>query len=334
MKDVAVLAGVSVATVSRVVNGDDVRPDLAARVADAIGVLGYRRDLTARNLRRADRHSASIGLVFEDVSNPFFSSVQRGIEDEAGARETLAFAGSCDEDPARERWLVEAFAARGVDGLVVVPCSGDHSYFQREIHNGTAVVFVDRPPRFLDADAVLSDNVGGAKEAVAHLLAAGHRRIAFLGDRAEIFTAEERRRGYRAALAEAGMTPDPSLERMGLADSETAHAAALDLLTAPDPPTAIFAGQNLIAIGALRALRRLGRQHEIALVGFDDLLLGDLLDPGITVIAQDPYTLGRRAAELLFSRMDGHEGPGRTVVLPTRLIPRGSGEIAPLMSNR
>jgi LacI family transcriptional regulator len=329
MKDVAGLAGVSVATVSRVVNGDDVRPDLAARVADAIDVLGYRRDLTARNLRRADRHSASIGLVFEDVSNPFFSSVQRGIEDVAGARGTLAFAGSCDEEPERERWLVEAFAARGVDGLVVVPCSGDHSYFQREIRNGTAVVFVDRPPRFLDADAVVSYNAGGAKEGVAHLVAAGHRRIAFLGDRPEIFTAEDRRRGYRTALAEAGVSPDPSLERMGLADSETAQAAALDLLTAKERPTAIFAGQNLIAIGAVRALRMLGRQHEIALVGFDDVMLGDLLDPGITVIAQDPYALGRQAAELLFSRMDGHEGPGRSVVLPTRLVARGSGEIAP-----
>jgi LacI family transcriptional regulator len=161
-------------------------------------------------------------------------------------------------------------------------------------------------------------------------LAAGHRRIAFLGDRSEIFTAEERRSGYRAALAEAGVSVDPSLERMGLADSETAHAAALDLLTANERPTAIFAGQNLIAVGAIRALRRLGCQHEIALIGFDDLMLADLLDPGITVIAQDPYALGRQAAELLFSRMDGHEGPGRSVVLPTRLIPRGSGEIPPL----
>jgi len=329
MKDVAGLARVSVATVSRVVNGDEVRPDLAARVADAIDVLGYRRDLTASNLRRADRYSATIGLVFEDVSNPFFSSVQRGIEDVARTRGTHAFAGSCDEDPERERGLVEAFGARGVDGLVMVPCSRDHSYLQRELRNRSGVVFVDRPPRFLDADAVLSDNAGGAETAVAHLVSAGHRSIAFLGDRPEIFTAEERRRGYRTALAEAGLSVVASHERMGLDGSDAACAAALDVLTAPDPPTAIFAGQNLITVGAVRALRQLGRQHEVALVGFDEVPLGDLLDPGITVVAQDPYALGRDAAELLFERMDGHEGPGRTVVLPTRLIPRGSGETAP-----
>jgi LacI family transcriptional regulator len=191
------------------------------------------------------------------------------------------------------------------------------------------VVFVDRPPRFLDADAVLSDNAGGAQAAVAHLVSAGHRSIAFLGDRPEIFTAEERRRGYRTALADAGLSVVASHERMGLDGSDAACAAALDVLTAPDPPTAIFAGQNLVTVGVVRALRQLGRQHEVALVGFDDVPLGDLLDPGITVVAQDPYALGRDAAELLFERMDGREGPGRTVVLSTRLIPRGSGEIAP-----
>src|SRR5688500_3586350 len=123
MKDVAGVAGVSLATVSRVVNGrDDVRADLAARVHDAIEVLGYRRDLTASTLRRADRLSASIGLVFEDVSNPFFSAVQRGIEDIARAHGTLTFAASSDEDPDRERELAAAFAGRGVDGLVIVPC--------------------------------------------------------------------------------------------------------------------------------------------------------------------------------------------------------------------
>jgi len=329
MKDVAGLARVSVATVSRVVNGEDVRSDLAARVSDAIDVLGYRRDFTASTLRRADRHSASIGLVFEDVSNPFFSSVHRGIEDVARTHGTLTFAGSSDEDPDRERELVEAFGSRGVDGLVIVPCTNDHSYLQRERRGGTALVFVDRPPRFIDADAVLTDNVGGARAGVEHLIAGGHRRIGFLGDRPAIFTAQERLRGYLAALTAAGLAEDLELVRLGLVDSDAAGAAAKELLLASDPPSAIFAGQNLITVGAVRALRELGRQHEVAIVGFDDVVLGDIVDPGISVVMQDPYALGREAAKLLFAQVAGYRGEGRRIELPTRLVPRGSGELAP-----
>jgi LacI family transcriptional regulator len=329
MKDVAGLARVSVATVSRVVNGEEVRSDLAARVTDAIAVLGYRRDLTASTLRRTDRHSASIGVVIEDVSNPFFSAVHRGLEEVARSHGTLTFVGSSDDDPDRERELVEAFGARGVDGLVVVPCTTDQSYLQRERRTGTALVFVDRPPRFIDADAVVSDNAGGARTGVEHLIAGGHRRIAFLGDRPTIFTAQERLRGYRAALAAAGIAADPGLERLGLTESGAAAAAATELLLGSDGPSAIFAGQNLITVGVVRALRELGRQHQVAVVGFDDVVLGDMLEPGISVVMQDPYALGREAAELLFSQRDGYRGEGRHIELPTRLVPRGSGEIAP-----
>ena len=162
------------------------RPDLAERVHKAVELLGYRRDLTASTLRRADRQSASIGLIIEDVSNPFFSAVHRGVEDVARPRGVLTFVGSSDEDPTRERELAEAFAARGVDGLVIVPCARDQSYLLRDHQAGTALVFVDRPPRFMPGDAVVSDNVGGAREAVEHLIAAGHRRIAFLGDRLSV----------------------------------------------------------------------------------------------------------------------------------------------------
>ncbi len=201
MKEVARVADVSLATVSRVISGsEEVRPDLAERVHKAVELLGYRRDLTASTLRRADRQSSSIGLIIEDVSNPFFSAVHRGVEDVARQHGVLTFVGSSDEDPARERELAEAFGARGVDGLVIVPCASDQSYLRRDHQAGIALVFVDRPPRFLPGDAVVSDNVGGAREAVAHLIAAGHRRIAFLGDRLSVATAVERRQGYHEAL--------------------------------------------------------------------------------------------------------------------------------------
>jgi LacI family transcriptional regulator len=330
MKDVASLAGVSLSTVSRVVSGNaDVRPDLSRRVEDAVAVLGYRRDLTASTLRRTDRLSSTIGLIIEDVANPFFSAVHRGVEDVARARGVLTFAGSSDEDPERERELAEAFAARGVDGLVIVPCSSDQGYLRRDRDAGTALVFVDRPPRFIDADAVVTDNVGGAQAAVTHLLEAGHRRIGFLGDRPQVFTAAERLRGYRAALAAAGVDEDPALERLGLVDSAAGEAAARELLGASEPPTALFTAQNLITIGAMRALRDAELEHEVALVSFDDVMLADMVVPSVTVVAQDPYALGQQAAELLFSRLSGFDGESRHVVVPVRLVARGSGEIAP-----
>src|SRR4051794_4688993 len=277
MKEVARVADVSLATVSRVINGTgEVRPDLAARVHDAVKTLGYRRDVTASTLRRADRQSASIGLIIGDVSNPFFAAVHRGVEDVARRHGVLTFVGSSDEIEQRERDLAEAFSARGVDGLAIVPCASDQSYLIPDQKAGIALVFVDRPPQFLRGDAVTSDNRGGARAAVEHLITAGHRRIAFLGDRPTIFTAAERLAGYRDALAAAGIEQSSALERLGLTDSHLARQAALELFGAPDPPTALFPSQTLVTIGAILALQAVGRQREVALVGFDDVVLGDL----------------------------------------------------------
>jgi LacI family transcriptional regulator len=330
MKEVATLAGVSLATVSRVINTEgSVRPDLADRVHEAIALLGYRRDLTATNLRRADRHSASIGLVFDDVANPFHAAVLRGVETVARTRGVLPLVGSSDEDAARERELAEAFLSRRVDGLIVVPSGVDHSYLRADREAGVALVFVDRPPAFIDADCVLSDNAGGALAATEHLIAAGHRRIAFLGDQRRIFTALERFHGYREALARQGIPFDDALVRMELHDSAAASAATADVLELADPPTAVFTAQNLITIGAVQRLRALGLHRRIALVGFDDLPLADAVEPGLTVVAQNPVEIGRLTAELLFARLDGNGVPTRRLVVPTTLIERGSGELTP-----
>jgi LacI family transcriptional regulator len=320
MKDVATLAGVSLSTVSRVVNGDPGRPDLAKRVLDAVEMLGYERDLTASTLRRADRSSGSIGLLLSDVGNPFFASVLRGIEDMARTRSSMTIVASSDEDPDRERALAATLTARRVDGLIIVPTGADNSYLQgRRAH--VPLVFIDRPPRYLDADAVLSDNYGGARMAAEHLRRFGHTRIAFLGDRHTLHTAVERRRGYESCVA------DP-LVRTDLDTASSAEAATHELLD-EHAPTALLTGQNLITIGAARALRQRGEQHRIALVGFDDVPLADLLDPGITVVAQQPVELGRQAASRLFARIDGDAGPSQSVTIATQLVERGSGEIRP-----
>jgi LacI family transcriptional regulator, galactose operon repressor len=330
MREVAAVADVSLSTVSRVVNGGaGVREDLADRVRGAVEMLGYRHNLTASTLRRADRLSATIGLIVEDVSNPFFGSVHRGIEDVARERRVLTMVGSSDEDPDRERELADAFMARGVDGLIVASAVADNAYLLRERAAGLALAFVDRPPRFIDADAVVSDNVGGARAAVEHLIAAGHRRIAFLGDRPDVFTASERLRGYREALAKHDIPEDLSLVRHPRFRGVDAYETTSELLSGKNPPTALFAGQNLISMGAVRAVHAAGVQHTVAMVSFDDIPLADALNPGVTVVAQDPAALGREAAELLFDRLDGYDGATRQIVVPTRLIQRGSGELPP-----
>jgi LacI family transcriptional regulator len=330
MLDVAALAGVGLKTVSRVVNAEPgVSPALEAKVKRAIEQLNYRRDANASMLRRLGGKTQTIGLVLEDVSNPFSSALHRAIEDSARARNVLVFAGSCDEDGLREREIIGSFRDRRVDGIIVVPASSDHTFLYEEQRAGTALVFVDRPAAHLDADSVASDNVKGSVAAVEHLLAHGHRRIAFLGDLPSIWTAEERLRGYTQAITQAGIHYDDGLIRTGLRGSDAALHAVDELLALPHPPTAIFTSQNLLTIGGIRALRNAGLQHRIALIGFDDVALADIVEPGLSVVAQDPQAIGHAAADLLFRRMEGDTSPSVHHVVPVELIARGSGEIEP-----
>lgn len=330
IRDVAALAGVSLKTVSRVINGEPgVSEQLVARVRAAADRLDFRPNLAASNLRRGDGKTATIGILLENVSNPFSAAVHGAIEAVARARGVAVFAASVDEDPDRERALVEAFVARRVDGLVIVPSGGDQSYLLNEMRAGLSLVFVDRPPAYLDADVVVAANRIGAEDAVMHLTAHGHRRIAYLGDMLVISTARERHSGYEAALRDAGIQVDPTLVRHDLHSSDRAETAMAELLEQAEPPTAIFASQNLVTIGVIRALRSAGRQQDVALVGFDEVPLADLLEPGVTVVAQDVGEIGRGAAEQLFRRLDGDRSPTVRRIVPTRLIQRGSGEIAP-----
>ena len=328
MREVAALAGVSLKTVSRVVNGvSTVDPVLVARVRDAAVKLGFRPNLTASSLRRSDRRTATIGMLVEDAANPFSAALMRTVENVARDRGVLVLFSSLDEDAARERELAGALLDRRVDGLLIVPAGRDHSYLIKERAAGTCVVFADREPRQLDADAVVSDNAAGAMRAVNHLLESGHRRIAYLGDRPSIATAAQRMSGYHQALERARLPVDERIVWHEAGSEEAAIEATTHMLRLADPPTALFTGQNLVTIGASRALRLLDLQDQVAMVGFDDFPLADMLRPGVTVIAQDIATIGKLAAEILFRRLDGDNSPASTHVVPTRLVPRGSGEI-------
>ncbi|MCC5036833.1 LacI family transcriptional regulator [Streptomyces sp. WAC 00631] len=326
MKDVAARAGVGLKTVSRVVNGEPgVTPDTVQRVQNAIEALGFRRNDSARILRKG--RTASIGLVLEDLADPFYGPLSRAVEEAARAHGALLIHGSSAEAPERERELVLAFCARRVDGLIVVPASDDHRYLEPEIAAGIATVFVDRPPGLIGADVVLTDSYAGAREGVAHLIAHGHRRIGFIGDLPRIHTARERLRGYRAAMAGAGLPVDEAWVSLGPTDPARVRAAARAMLDGARPVTALFSANNRVTVTAVRELS--GRTRPVALVGFDDFELADLLDPGVTVIAQDAAQLGRTAADRLFRRLDGADDPPEVTTLPTRLIPRGSGELPP-----
>jgi LacI family transcriptional regulator len=298
-----------------------VHADTADRVLAAIERLGFRRNVGALNLRRGSS-TGTIGLVLEDVANPFYSGLTRAAEEVARRFGRQVLTGSSDEDAGRERELAIEFCARRVDGLIIVPAGRQHGYLLPEIASGMPVVFVDRPPGDVLADTVLVDNVAGAARAVTHLAAHGHRRIAFLGDAPAIFTATQRLAGFREGCATAGIPFDESLVAMGPHTRETV-AEALRTLDA----TAVVTGNNRITVLALRALATAPTRP--ALVGFDDFELADLLDPPVTVVSLDPAELGKAAAELLFARLDGDREPPRRIVLPARLTARGSGETRP-----
>ncbi|TQN44564.1 LacI family transcriptional regulator [Humibacillus xanthopallidus] len=331
MKDVAALSGVSLKTVSRVVNREaGVSPEVRERVERAVARLDYSHNVHASNLRRSSGRTGTVGALLQDISNSFSASLLRSLEDVARDQRTAVLASSLDEEPEREIALVRGLVARRVDGLVLMPATARQEYLLPELRAGLPTVFVDRLPRGVDADSVTVDNLAGSRHAVRHLVSHGHRRIVALGDLRTIQTAELRLQGYREEMQAAGLG-DEILERADLRTPEAAEAAVRQLFrTGTGPrPTAIFAGRNDLAVGAVRALRALGLVHRVALVGFDDFPLADLLDPGLTVMRQNVGQIGSEVGRLLFARIDGDAAPPRRVVIEPTLIPRGSGEIPP-----
>lgn len=323
LKDVAARAGVSAMTVSRVVNGEPgVGPETAARVERAIRELGYQRDAVASQLRRKGQLAQTIGLLVDNVADPFMAAFASAVEDVARQRGNVVLIGSSRDDLRREREVIAAFTARRVDGLIIIPVEGSHRFLHAALATGTRVVCADRRAPGLDVDTVIVDNRDASRDAVARLIAHGHRRIAYLGDRKEIWTMAERFAGYAEALSAAGIPADPALVRHGLRLADDAADAVRGLLEQPDPPTAVFASNDIVAMGVLETL-----PPTIAMIGFGDFVLAARLNPPVSVVYQDPVAIGTTAAHLLFARVYGDTSPPRTVVLPTHMITRGSGEL-------
>ncbi|HLM22997.1 MAG TPA: LacI family DNA-binding transcriptional regulator [Propionibacteriaceae bacterium] len=329
IRDVAALAGVGTKTVSRVINDEaNVSPQTRARVQRAVLALNFKPNQGAGSLRRSDRKTLTLGLLLDAVDNPFSALINRAVESVAYLRDTAVLAASSDNDPERERIMVDAFARRRVDGLILNTVTEDQGYLQAEREQGTPLVFVDRPPTGLVADAVITNNYEAAIDATQHLVSHGHRHIAHVGDESATSTAWARLRGFSDAVAQAGLT-NTSRQVNGLRSEHESYAAVHGLMQLDNPPTAVFTSHYLLTLGAIRALHDLQLEERTALIGFDDIVLADLVRPAITVMAQDPTRLGTLAAERIFARLDGDTSPVQTVVVPAKLIARGSGEIPP-----
>jgi len=320
LRQVAALSGVSLKTASRALNGEPyVSAVTADRVRAAAAQLGFRRNAIARDLRAGSR-SPLVGLIISDLGNPFFSRVARGAERRLRAAGLQLVSASSEEDPDLEQALIGEMVERRVSALLVVTSAEEHAFLDAERRHGVPVVFLDREPADIVADSVVLDNRGGMRRAVEHLLARGHRRIALIGDLRRLVTQRERAAAFEAAMSAAGQPVWAQYQRPDCHDAATAEQAVHDVLAQRPPPTALITTNNLITIGALRALR--GLAEPPALVGFDDFDLADVV--GVTVVAHDPERMGEVGAEQILARLGGADGPSRRVLLPTELVERGS----------
>jgi LacI family transcriptional regulator, galactose operon repressor len=315
MRDVAEYAGVSPMTVSRTLRDDPVvTAENRRKVHEAVAALGYRRNEAARSLRSGRAHDI-IGLVVTNLANPFYSQLALGVEQFAAEHGQQVLIGNTADDVRRERELLGDFAGRRIDGVVVVPAGNDHHHLRAA---GLPVVLATARPRRAALDCVLVDDYTGSRELTEELIAAGHRRIAFLGLPEPNWNGAERLRGFADAMGAAGLAVPDRLIDHGLPEVAIAQRTTRELLDLSEPPTAIVAANNRNTMGAYRAIRH--ARTAIALAGFDDFEFADLLDQPLTVAAYDPTRLGAAAAELLFDRVHGTAGKRRrTITIPVQL---------------
>jgi LacI family transcriptional regulator len=322
MRQVAERAGVSAKTVSRVINNDRyVSDDVRRRVDAAIAELSYVPNLLARTFRSG--RDPAIGVAIPDISDPFFATLTREVEQIARSRGVAVFITSLGQNGAEEQGRVEALLGRQLIGMITTPIAADQSYL-RPWQDRTIMVFIDRSPSKITADSVVEDDHSGAYQATEHLLGHGHRRIAFIGDSVATPTTARRLQGYRAALRDAGVGEDAQLVLLGPAMAVEAAEAVVDLLSLAEPPTAIFSSNARCTIAIIPALQAAGHSA-IPLTSFGDFPLAEAIQPPPSVIDQDPVSVGRVAATRLFDRIEHpNRRLKRTIVLPVPLIVRGS----------
>lgn len=326
VKDIAEVAEVSAATVSRVLNErGSVRPELRERVLSAIAELGYEPNELARSLRV--KRTRTLGVLVSDITNPFFAELVRGVEDVAQRQGFSIVLCNSEEDPLKEHLYLRLLRSKRVDAIVLSPSSQSPVELSRTQRLDIAVVCVDRRYEDLATDSVLADNRGGARAAVLHLAEHGYRRMGMISGRLSATTGRERLEGFHQGLSDAGLPAVEELIRVSDFSLAGGREAMKQLLNAQPPPEAVFVANNLMTIGALQVLWEQGVAvpADMALIGFDDMPWAELLAPPLSVVAQPAYELGSTAAALLLERLSGQlSGPPRELRLPTQLIARAS----------
>lgn len=323
VKDVARLAGVSVATVSRVLNDSAaVTEETRARVLAAVAELGYRRNAVARSLRTDA--TATIGLIIGDILNPFFTELARAVEDEARTLGYSVVIGNADERPDRQDHYVRTLLEQRVDGLLLCPTAEITPLVRDMVADGEPLVFLDRTLPGFEVPTVRADGAAAINELVGHLRALGHRRIAFVSGPALLSTGRERTAAFVSALGEHGLAVREEYLEAGDFQAASGRASAARLLDLREPPEVIVAGDNLMALGALDEIRTRGLAipSDIGLASYDDLAWFTHVDPPLTAIAQPVQELGRRAVRALIERVAGQDV--ESVVLSARLVVRRS----------
>jgi len=329
IRDVAERAGVSVGTVSHVLTGSGtVGKARRERVLAAIRDLNYRPNPIARSLKT--RQTKMLGAIVADITNPFYPQLVRGAEDAALKRHYVLITVNTDDQVERERDVMSMLLARRVDGLLLVPSphASDRPHIESAVEAGTPLVLVDRYVEGIATDTVAVNNTKGVQMAMNHLIRLGHKRIAYLGANWELSNTRQRRCAYGQALQDAGIPLEPGIVCFGDFRQPSGYRLTKELCLLPDPPTAIFAANAMMGMGALQAVHELGLKcpQEISIAIFDDLPFMNIVQPHPTAVSQPAYEIGVRAADLLIDRIEGkvESSERQRIELDPQLMVRGS----------
>jgi DNA-binding LacI/PurR family transcriptional regulator len=327
MNEVAKKAGVSVATVSRVLNkSTNVNEETKARILKAIKALNYQPNRVAKRLRSKSISSNLLGVLIPDIENPFYVDVLRGIEDIAYMHNYAIIMCNFGQDEKKEKLYLEILQSESIDGLIAAPANEDDLQLKKMVNDGLPVVCVDRGLKGTEVDLVIVDNVKGAYLAVDHLISKGYKRIAYISGLLSIPSSRYREEGYRKALNDNNIDFDPELVKYGNSKHQSGVELCEELLNLKDPPDAIFTGNNLITLGALETIHRrsLLIPDDIAMVGFDDMYWASSLNPPLTAIRQPAMEIGQRAGELLIQRINDPLRSPIQMMLNVELVTRNS----------
>ncbi|MEX0685150.1 MAG: LacI family DNA-binding transcriptional regulator [Balneolales bacterium] len=327
LQDVAKKAGVSTATVSRVLNNlNYVSHSVRTRVEKAMKDLNYSPNRVARRLRVKDGDRKLLGLLIPDIQNPFYVDVVRGVEELVFSKGYAVYICNFAQDYEKEKTYLNNLKSESIDGLIVAPYHEEDKMVISLVRDGFPIVCVDRGLGDIEVDLVTVDNDAGAYKAVKHLIGLGHKRIGYVGGLQSIPTSRKRKDGYIRALEESGIPIDDSLVKFGDSKHESGKNLALEFLNMSEPPTALFTGNNVITLGALESIHSKGLNipDDVAIVGFDDMYWSISLNPPLTAVSQPGYEIGRQAANMLFERLEEPGREPRRIVLNTKLMIRQS----------